>query len=87
MNCIIFLEVGKEVQCRLEDWQSKLQEIEQRFLELTAVCSSLVTCTSKGKKRGTKKQKMSNDESSQLSDYVAEVFYHFFSKVQVTFKN
>ena len=73
------LETGKEVQTRLEFWQGKLHEIEERYVELSEKCFG--GSVAKGKQRGKKRQKVANSDLSQLSDYAAEVFYEFFVKV------
>ena len=75
-------ETGKEVQTRLEFWQGKLHEIEEKYLELSekSVSSSVTNQNHKRKKR----QKVANPDLSQISEYAAEVFYHFqFSKVNM----
>ena len=70
----IILEVGKEVQRRLGVWKSKLSEIEQQYIELQAANSK--------SNRGKKKLKLKDDlECSDLTDYTAELVFHFFSQV------
>ena len=76
---VLFIEVGKEVQRRLEFWQSRLDEIEERFKELSQ--KSTNGSFAKGKQKGEKRQKVTNTELSGLSDYAAEVVYEFFLKV------
>ena len=72
------LETGKEVQGRLEFWQGKLREIEERYVEVSEKCVG--GSVAKGK-QGKKRQKVDNADLSQLSDYAAEVFHQFFLKV------
>lgn len=81
--CVIFflLETGKEVQTRLEFWQGKLHEIEEKYVELSA--KSMGGSVAKGNQNRKKRQKVENSDLCQISDYAAEVFYHFFSKVNM----
>ena len=72
---LFLVEAGKEVQERLKGWQNKLVEIEKWFLELSQYAAS------KGKPKQKKRQKTSNDVSSHLSSYAAEVIYQFFLEV------
>ena len=60
------LETGKEVQRRLEFWQGRLREIEERYVELSEKCVG--GSVAKGKRR-KKRQKVDNADHSQLSDY------------------
>ena len=72
------LETGKEVQRRLEFWQGRLREIEERYVGLPEKCVG--GSVAKGK-WGKKRQKVDNADLFQLSDYAVEVFYQFFLEV------
>ena len=67
---VFILEVGKEIQWKLDGWQRKLEEIEKKFMELSAS-----NCIPKR----VKKARMVKDD--QLADYTAEVVFDFFLKV------
>ena len=70
-----FYRGGKEVQRRLEFWQSRLHEIEERYKELSE--ESTDGSFARGKQRGKKRQKVANTDLFGLSDYAAEVVYEF----------
>ena len=67
---VFILEVGKEIQWKLDGWQRKLEEMEKKFMELSAP-----NCIPKR----VKKARMVKDD--QLADYTAEVVFDFFLKV------
>ena len=76
--------MGKEVERRLEIWQRSLHEIGERYLHLSRNCSSGALAV--GKQRVKKRQKKTNSEFYQLSDYAAEVVYQFFLRVCALYK-
>lgn len=75
-----YAEVGKEIECRLQFWQARLYEIEEKYRELLENCLPDQTLA-KRKQKGRKRQKVANDASSELFNYAADIVFQFFLQV------